>query len=241
MNKEDIIAEIKRTAEENGGKPLGRGRFEKEAGITSYEWMKFWSSFGKAQKEAGYEPNVLQTAYDVDFILSKWADLVQELGSFPTTGDLSVKSHSDSTFPTKNSMLKLGNKRAIAEKLLQYAKTNNLRQVVGICENVIETIPDNDNGNDGSETLKVGAVYLFQHGSRNEYKIGKSVDTVRRGQEIRTLLPNDLTLVHEIKTDDPYGIEAYWHNRFSEKRLNGEWFKLNSSDIKAFRRWRRIY
>lgn len=241
MNKEDILAEISRTAKENGDKPLGRERFEKETGITRYEWMKYWSSFGKAQKEAGYEPNVLQTAYDIDFILSKWAALVQELNSFPTTGDLNVKSHSDPIFPTKNSMLRLGNKRTIASKLLQYAKTNNLAQVVSICENVIEISPDNSDSANDDDTSKAGVVYLFQHGSRKEYKIGKSVDTVRRGQEIRTLLPNDLTLVHEIKTDDPYGIEAYWHSRFSQKRLNGEWFKLNSGDIRAFKRWRRIY
>jgi len=72
------------------------------------------------------------------------------------------------------------------------------------------------------------------------YKIGKTNDTVRRGNEIRIQLPERTDLIHSIKTDDPSGIEAYWHKRFETKRMNGEWFDLNSSDIKAFKRWRRI-
>ena len=54
--------------------------------------------------------------------------------------------------------------------------------------------------------------------------MSKTNDTVRRGKELRIQLPEKCILIHSIKTDDPSGIETYWHGRFEEKRLNGEWF-----------------
>ncbi len=47
----------------------------------------------------------------------------------------------------------------------------------------------------------IGEVYLIKSG--RYYKIGKTIDPVRLGAELRIQLPEKITLIHSIKTDDP--------------------------------------
>ena len=80
-----------------------------------------------------------------------------------------------------------------------------------------------------------GYVYMLRSGRR--YKIGKSTDPSRRYREVRSELPEETHQVHTIPTDDPAGIESYWHERFRAKRVrNTEFFELKASDVQAFKR-----
>lgn len=85
---------------------------------------------------------------------------------------------------------------------------------------------------------KIGEVYLYK--SDHYYKIGKTYDSVRRGSELRIQLPKPVALIHSIKTVDPSGIETYWDKRFELKRMNGEWFNLDRTDVNEFKSWKRI-
>ncbi len=238
FTKDDILKEIKRTAKENGGTPLGRGRFEKETGIKPYEWGKYWARLGDAQKEAGFTANTLLAGYDEDYMLEKFAKLSRELKRIPAYGDLRVKHSNDSSYPDAATFARLGAKHIFLAKLLKYAKEKRYDDVALFSQIALENEHTRNSDDESKLNLEIGSVYLLRSGKF--YKIGRTNSMGRRHHEITILLPDGAELIHEIKTDDPSGVENYWHKRFEDKRKNGEWFDLNSSDVKAFRRWRKI-
>jgi hypothetical protein len=108
--------------------------------------------------------------------------------------------------------------------------------VRAICEPVVVP-PAGADSVEPSTSEVVGVVYLMRSG--RHYKIGRSNSAGRRAYELAIQLPERLELVHAIETDDPEGIEAYWHRRFADRRANGEWFSQSKADVAAFRRRRR--
>lgn len=102
MNKEYILSEIKRTAAANGGVVLGRSRFSQETGIKESDWSgKIWARWGDAIREAGFEPNQLQTAYGEHVLIEKFIGLARELGRFPVAAEVKMKARSDDGFPSQ--------------------------------------------------------------------------------------------------------------------------------------------
>lgn len=113
--------------------------------------------------------------------------------------------------------------------------------MVPILEVARESAPRSQDNSPSGEpgATPIGFVYLAK-GHPGEFKIGRTNLVDRRLSELGVTSAVEPVLVHEIKTDDPVGVEAYWHRRFADKRLRGEWFRLTGADVAAFRRWRRI-
>lgn len=81
-------------------------------------------------------------------------------------------------------------------------------------------------------------VYVYLLKSGKHYEIGQTNHLGCRAYEIDLQLPERAEFVHSIRTDDPVGIERYWHQRFADRRANGEWFALTREDVAASRRRR---
>jgi hypothetical protein len=234
MDKNHILGEIRRTAEANGGSPLGKQRFYAETGIKEADWSgKYWARWGDAVKEAGLEPNRLQGAFSDEYLLDKLAGLVGELGHYPVAAELRLKARRDDTFPTHNTFARFGRKKRLVARLVAHClQTGRHEDVVAICGPVDEPEPEPDEPRNASQPF--GFVYLLKSG--RYHKVGRSNSVGRRERELAIQLPERSKVVHSIKTDDPVGIEAYWHARFEGRRKNGEWFELTADDVLAFRR-----
>jgi hypothetical protein len=239
IRKEHIIKEIVRTAKENNGIPLGRVRFTSETGIKIYDWYgKYWANWSDALKEAGYGPNSYQQSYGEELVIQKLIEFIREIRKFPADGDLRLKRSNDKTFPNHSTFQRLlGKKPERIEKVISYCeKQGQLSDVLEICRPILNSGKDmSESEIDLERDVEVfGFVCLMKSGK--DYKIGRSNSTGRRKYELDIQLPEKAHLIHEISTDDPAGIESYWHKRFEDKRKNGEWFELTASDVKAFKR-----
>jgi hypothetical protein len=243
MDKDQIIAEIHRTAKANGGVVLGWRRFEEETGVRYYDWYgRFWTRWGDAVREAGFEPNRMSEAYGEAFLLEKLALLTRHLGRVPIQGDLLIASNNDSAFPSEKAFRRLGAKPQRASRVISFCEANpGYQDVAALWRQVQLPEQQGDTSEDDTEETRVGYVYLQKHGSRREYKIGRTNNPSRREGEVRIELPEKLNPIHYIKTDDPAGVESYWHSRFADKRKEGECFALTAQDVRAFKRWKRIY
>ncbi|QZA79377.1 GIY-YIG nuclease family protein [Deefgea tanakiae] len=239
MNKELIINEIKRTALDNSGAPLGQEKFSKVTEIRKSDWFgKYWVRWSDALLEAGFSANSYNEAYTNEFIFESLAKLTRELGHFPVSGDIRIKAAKDKDFPSHSVFNRVGNKDFLINGVRNFCSGNSEYSDV---LNFMPNVRDITVAIESAVEVKKGYVYLIQHGNRKEYKIGRTNNPIRREGELSIELPEKVEPLHWIETDDPSGIEKYWHNRFASKRKNGEWFDLSVDDVRAFKRWKKIF
>jgi hypothetical protein len=229
--KDVILADIRRIATENGGLPPGRKTFENLTGISAGKWCGvYWARWSEALAEAGFAPNAMISRRDSDDLLRRVADLCRNLGKMPTTPDMRLYARSDPTFPNDKTVAHhFGRMADLVAALRTLATTPEYQDIAPLLPaEKTDVLPV------ASKATTEGAVYLLRSGQH--YKIGRSDQIEQRVKKITVALPEAATLVHTIRTDDAPGIETYWHRRFADRRLNGEWFRLTAEDVKAFRR-----
>lgn len=234
VTKDQILSEIQHLTAQAGGTAPGKGRFAEATGIRESDWRgRYWARWSDAITEAGFEPNTMKARTDDAEALRKLAIETQRLGHLPTNAELRLRRREDKTLPSVAVYERLGPKSVLAAKLAACCKgKEEFADVPALLASHLEAAQSMRPGvNDGEQD---GFVYLLKSG--RHYKIGRTNSTGRREYELAIQLPERVESVHSIRTDDPVGIERYWHERFADRHTNGEWFELSQSDVRAFKR-----
>lgn len=226
--RQRVIEEIRRIAAENGGAPPGKFLFHRMTGFSQALWQgQEWLKWNDAVKEAGFVPNARTPRKDNDELLAGYAAAMRKFGRVPTNGELVAYRKSGAQLASQHTYrTHFGGKSVLLRAVKSWAGANAEWADVAAMFASTES--------DGIEIVEDGgAVYLLKWGAR--YKIGCSRTPAQRTHIIARSLPGQAKLIHVIATDDPHGLEAYWHRRFAEKRKRAEWFCLTEEDVAAFR------
>jgi hypothetical protein len=242
LTKDELIKKILKYSKDNNGQTPSEKQFYEYVGIGIYDLKKCgWAYYGELVREAGLTPNKFdKTKYTHDQLCELFIETIREKNTWPTRGRLDVKHHINPNFPDSSTFYKkLGLTGKLAQSILEFVEDKqNYDDVIKICNAVFKEHKDLDQLSEDQNLIK-GYVYLGkQHG---KYKIGRTDNLQRRREDITLLGSEPIEWEHSIETDDMKGVERYWHNRFQKKRERGEWFKLSRQDVKAFKRWKKIY
>jgi len=245
-DKQFILNEIRRIAIHNDGKPVGADRFRTETGIGLHEWRGVhWARWSDALSEAGFEPLEWTVGSTVEEILEILAKLVRQYGRYPTVNEILIEKRTNQAVPGPAALHgKLGAKAEAIKKLRDYCSS---REEYADVPAILAQEKIDINSEDGETGSKIGAekskpsghVYLVKSGKL--YKISQTANRWQRINQLDRQTSEGLDeVVHTIAAfDDAPGIEQYWHKRFEDKCVKGEWFELSAEDIRAFkkRKW----
>ena len=215
----------------------GRARFEKITGITEGMWSgKFWTRWSDAVAAAGLTAGRMNEAHSDELLLSSLAKLTMSHERFPTQAEIRMARAKDISFPNDKTYYRFGNKAQCIERLRAFCRNHaEFSSVLDVLPRVSSELNEVSNVSTArTQATDDGYVYMLKLGKH--LKIGKTFAVPRRHRQIALELPEKPDLVHVIQSDDPDGIEAYWHKRFSPKQTNGEWFALEAHEVRAFKR-----
>lgn len=237
VTRDDVLKLIRFHSAQNDGRGVSMDKFAELTGIKRHEWQgKLWARWNDALSEAGYGPNVFGSeSFDPDVLIHLLGDLTLELDAFPSHNDINFRHHQVPTFPRADAFAKhIGTADKRAQALAQLALDEpRYAAVYDIVAPRLRTPKRSEAAAPSPPSSYPGRVYLIKSG--DFYKIGKTDNPTRRYTEIQLAVPGNVEEVHVLETDDPSGIELYWHRRFAGKRRAGEWFALTDADVAAFK------
>lgn len=240
MDRNEILQELRRYAEHFDEGAPGINTFEKATGIARRHWQRYWPKWSDLVREAELQPNLLQAPYTDAYLLEQLASFLRDLGRMPTNAEMRIRSREGEALPHLTTFKRhLGPKAEWARRLLEFAANKpDYSDVADIVRpEAAKRIEQETLA--ASTTPSYGWVYLIKTGNR--YKVGKTERALEvREYELDLILPNEPRLIHAIQTDDPPGIEKYWHKRFADRHVRGEFFDLTADDVAAFRRRKKM-
>jgi len=80
-----------------------------------------------------------------------------------------------------------------------------------------------------------GCVYFFRHVGLTPVKIGYSNENspLKRFEQFKIYAPYGCEILGFIESHEAQELEVILHNKFSSKRLKGEWFEISIEEIEA--------
>ena len=124
---------------------------------------------------------------------------------------------------------------------------SEIQAVTGIDRSTIskkakaETWPKSTDDSDVEKTAcyrRYGNIYIIRAGQTNNYKIGVANDVGFRIKNMQTSHYELLEVVRTFYNENVYNLEKRLHQKFRDKgkHIRGEWFNLDTKDIKDIER-----
>jgi hypothetical protein len=228
-----ILNEIRRLATQTG-KPPSAAIFAKDTLIFEEQWKdKFWPQWGDALTEAGFGRVTRTKQLRADEVLVKIVGACRTFGKVPTYAELDEYRRINPDLPGNKVIAKYFSDRAgLILALTNLAATND--EFSDLKALLPRQLPFGRETASRANRTTDGFVYLIK--SAAYYKIAQTETGETPLNETSAALAVKTVIVHTIRTDDPEGIEAYWHNRFKQKRTTGGWFNLSPADVSAFQK-----
>ena len=105
--------------------------------------------------------------------------------------------------------------------------------ITDLLENPIKKVMDRNDEAQFDNKEDSGVVYLLSASDR--LKIGKTKNVKQRINALRTGCPYPIECLGFIETNECTKLEKALHEKFSQFRINGEWFEKNSCIISYFK------